>query len=303
MTLPPGMNRHGNKNLDNHGHGHVELDDNELEQGHGDGHLVGHTDGHGDLHLHNESDDGHVKDEEIDIVRQTNGHGKTENKERHRYEHVDSQEDEHHEDDLDHKEDDEHQGEAEQHSDASHRKNRINRADRLEDNFRPVQPLNGRHILDVDTSVKHFKEATIVDHSERSIAHRLRGSGHTETAGKDTNLTFLHGSGGKEEHTSEANHRQSIHSSGMVENSGKAENDGNDVTFIHTSGKEGSAEHKTGKSGYAIHRAGTAGRDGNIAFRTGIKSARYQSNEADPIESLSRTVLIFCLVIILEPIL
>ena len=89
----------------------------------------------------------------------------------------------------------------------------------------------------------------------------------------------------------------------MVENSGKAENDGNDVTFIHTSGKEGSAEHKTGKSGYAIHRAGTAGRDGNIAFRTGIKSARYQSNEADPIESLSRTVLIFCLVIILEPIL
>jgi len=283
----------------------VELDDNEPERGHGDRPLVGHTDGHGDLHFH-KSNDGqkHVGHEEIDIVRQTTGHGKTENKERHRYEHVDRQED-----GLGHNNDDEHQGEAE-HDEARHHKNRINRADRLEDNFRPIQPLNGRQILDIDTSVKHFKESKFVDNTESSIAQRLHGSGLTYLQDKDSELTFRQGYEGKEEYTSVdplANHRQFNHSYGLTENSGKVDNDGNDVTFIHTSGKGESVVHKTGRIGYTIHRAGSAihnaGRDGNLVFRTGVKSRRYQRNEEDTIQSLSLTVLIFCLVIILEPIL
>ena len=69
---------------------------------------------------------GHGNDENVDIVKQKNGKVS----DGHKYQHIDE--------------------------DRSGHNDRQSETKRLEDNFRPLQPLNGRKVLDIDTSRKRF---------------------------------------------------------------------------------------------------------------------------------------------------
>ena len=72
------------------------------------------------------NDNGHGNDENVDIIKQKNGKVS----DGHKYQHIDE--------------------------DRSGHNDRQSETKRLEDNFRPLQPLNGRKVLDIDTSRKRF---------------------------------------------------------------------------------------------------------------------------------------------------
>ena len=107
--------------------------------------MVQHIHKHKEEQHQQQSDEQKHLKQEVDIVKQKNGQIGN----RHKYEHVkDNSEKQvgHGDGQKDNSE-----GHNDDHKEGHHLK-------KMEDNFRSVQPLNGRHIFDVDTSVKHFDD-------------------------------------------------------------------------------------------------------------------------------------------------
>ncbi len=113
-----------------------------------------------------QSDEQKNLQQEVDIVKQKNGQIGN----RHKYEHVK----------------DKSVGHVDGHGNISEGQNEGHHVKKMEDNFRSVQPLNGRQILDVDTSVKHFDENNLQNsrnlNNSKNILDRTYGDEPAKSA-------------------------------------------------------------------------------------------------------------------------